>query len=467
MKAVWKLLSLPLRQMPLATWLLVVCYVASLTAMVVDGRLPWLLLAALVIWFWHILAGTALRSAVRGDARMLPYFQRRLGQAGLLDLALTVVLTTLVALTTIAPVASHAALVCSGLLLIAALGLAMGTGIRALMLVWLGLIAAGWFPQFLKRVLQSAQQSMLTPVALLLLAGLLVYLALRPLLKLDDREISESPLGTALGGTPSRSGTRVPGRPRTRWSRLFSGVLNSQAERYLHKALHRYQRKPSERHRIALVRAVLLPHDSPQAVLMQFAIMVLFAAVYFFATHAASRWQVAYVGAYAVIIGTTRFTTVGRGLVRMRANLAELYMTLAPVTRAEFQAVLVNSLTWLVGESLFYCLGFGLLVDLLMHAHQPLRLLLAVGISGLSAAMFAFAAYLVGPESSSGQMIMRLVLMVFYVALYSLAYWLIGRLGLELGAALAVLLIVPFGFGTWWSARREFLRRTPRFDVPL
>jgi hypothetical protein len=335
------------------------------------------------------------------------------------------------------------------------------------LLAWVGLIAVGWFPRLASFLAYAVVHSPLTPLAVVLLAVLLVRLAVRPLFELDDQEVAESPLGTALGGSPSRFSGTGSGRPRSRLGRVLSRILEGQAEKHLHRALRRYERKASEGHRIALVRAVLLPHDSPRAVLIQVAMIGLFATFYFFATHAATRWNAVYVGGYAVLVGTTRFNTVGRGLKRMRANLAELYMTLAPRTHAEFQSTLVDALTWLVAVSVFYCLALGVLVDVLMHAHQPVRLLLAVLISGSAASVLAFSAYLVGPESTSGQAIMRVILMLFYMGLYALAYWLLGRFGLGTGALLGVLLTWTFGIGTWLSARREYLRRTPRFDVPL
>jgi hypothetical protein len=467
MKAVWKLLGLPMRQMPVAVVLVLLLFLASLALLLVSGKPSMLLLTGLAVLFWHMLAGIALRGLMRAHTRMLPSFGRRLLQAGLLDLTVCVLVPGLLARVAGPALASHAALAFAGLLLVAAMGMATGAGMRALMLAWVGLVAMGWFPRLGSFIAYAVVHSPLTPLALVLLAVLLVHLAVRPLFRLDDREVAESPLGTALGGSPSRYSGPGPGRPRSRLGRLLSRILEGQAETHLQRALHRYERKTSKRHRIALVRAVLLPHDSLRAVLVQVAVTGLFATFYFFATHAATRWNAVYVGGYAVFVGTARFNTVGRGLKRMRPNLAELYMTLAPCTHAEFQSTLVDALKWLVVVSVFYCLALGVLVDVLMHAHQPVRLLLAVLISGSAASVFAFSAYLVGPESTSGQVIMRLVLVLFYMGLYALAYWLLGRFGLGPGALLGMLFTWTFGIGTWLSARREYLRRTPRFDVPL
>lgn len=467
MRAVWKLLGLPARQMPVALALTLVLYLAALAATLVTGQAPWIVTAGVAMFFWHILAGIALRGVMRAETRMLPHFRRRLLQAGLLDLAAGVLVPVLLGAWAIPALLPHAALAFAGLLMIAAVGLASGTGMRAVMLSWVVVVALGWFPKFTARIGHLALHSPFTPPILAVLAIMLAFLALRPLLRLDDREITESPLGTSLGGSPSRFAGSAPSRPRSWTGRLMSRILEGHAQTFLDHALQRYRRDPNARHRTALVRAVLLPHDSPRAVLMQLVVIGLVATFYFFATHAGTRWNAAYVGAYAVFVGTARFNTVGRGLKRMRANLAELYMTLAPRTRAEFQATLMDALAWLIAVSLFYCLALGLLVAVLMHVQHPAHLLLAVLISGAASAMFGFSAFLIGPESTSAQVIMRLVLMLFYVGLYALAYWLLVRFGLVTGTLLAMLLTLPFGIGTWRSARREYLRRTPRFDAPL
>lgn len=469
MKAAWNLLTLVFRQLPVAAWLLAACFLAALVGLAVTGLAAWMAGLAITVWFYHILAGISLRGVLRHESLLLPRFRARLALAAAIDIVLTILVPVLVALVLVPQGAASAGLLGAGLLLLASLGLGSGLGMRAMLLFWVVLMLVGWLPDFAKDLLVRAVHSPLMPILMVLVSVLLCSLALRPLLEVSDHAIDASPLGAALGGNRPGTGTlgSASPRPRTPLARWLRSLLDSHADSTLVGALARHRARPGERTRIALVRAVLLPHDNPRAVLVQVAIMAVIGTGYFFLTHAAQRWDPTYVGAYAVILGTLRFASIGQGMVRMRAHLAELYLTLAPRTRRAFQATLADAMLWLVAVAVFNCIVFALLIILLLHAQQPLRLMLAAGISGLAGALGALSVSLVGPDSTGGSMIARLLMLSAAVGTYALVYWLLGRFGPGLGAGMALVLTLPFGIGAWRAARSEYLKRSPRFDVPL
>lgn len=209
-----------------------------------------------------------------------------------------------------------------------------------------------------------------------------------------------------------------------------------------------------------------MPHDNPQAIGLNLLLAIVIAVLYFSVTNAGHRLQAGYLGAYAVIFSMSRFAAVGRGMLQMRPNLADLYMTLAPDTHKAFQATLADTLLWLVGTAVFNCLAYAVLIALLHDAH-PTQLLLATGITGTAAAFSALAVHLVGPESKGGRMLAQFALLAGAFGAYALVYWLIGRFGLTLGAIIGAVITLPFGIGGWREARKIYLQRTPVFEAPL
>jgi hypothetical protein len=141
-------------------------------------------------------------------------------------------------------------------------------------------------------------------------------------------------------------------------------------------------------------------------------------------------------------------------------------MTLAPSTRAEFQATLADVMQWLIVVAVFSSVAYAGLVVLLLHVGDPAQLLLAASISSVAASLCALAAQLIGPESTFGRIVAQLLVLAGAIGAYALTYWLLGLFGLDWGSAASILLTLPFGIGTWLAARREYLGRAPRFDLP-
>lgn len=465
MSAACKLLVLVFMRMWVAGALLVALYLGGLVMMVWLHAPSLILAAAAAGWLWHMMAGMTLRDLLRPETLLLPDFRRHLALAGVIDIALTIVLPVLLMLALGG--ASHVLLTIAGMLLALAFGLAMGTGLRVTLVFWLVFVVAGWKPGLSAMVARAALASAWTPWLLALLAVLLLRLTLRPLFVVADRRYDESPLDAmADGRKPVQAADGAPRRRGWLYAKM-NWLADITAQRAMHAALARFRRRPSALARLNLIRSVLLPHDNAAAVALRLLLMAAVGAAYFLATHAGQRWQAGVVGGYAVILGIGRFSTIGQGMLRMRPNLADLYMTLAPNTRAEFQATLADVMQWLIVVAVFSSVAYAGLIVLLLHAGNPAQLLLAAGISSVAASLCALAAQLIGPESTFGRILAQLLVMAGAAGAYALTYWLLGLFGLDWGSAAAIVLTLPFGIGTWLAARREYLGRPPRFDVPI
>lgn len=463
MKAVWKLLMLPARRMPVGAAIVWPGFVIALVAMAWMREPALAMAVGIMTWFWHTMTGFTLRSLLRPDTLLLPHLRRHLAAAAAVDIVVAVVLPTLL----VAAIGgSHVLLTGALLALAVALGVASGTGLRAALLFWVIFVAVGWLPRPMLAAMQNVLDSPLPALAVLLIAALMLSMALRPLLNRRDVEADESPMQAMADGRKPQPGSDGLPRPRTALARRMAAVMEWAAQRAMDSALVRFRRRPGGIARLRLVRTLLLPHDGPLAIALRLVTVSLFITFYIVATHAVQRWDARYVGAYALMIGVGRFAAVGRGMLRMRPNLADLYMTLAPDTRSEFQAVLADVLLWLVAVVVFNCVAYAAVIAVLLHAAQPGLLLTAVAVTALGGAWAGLAVHLVGPESNTGRTLAQIVLMIGLAGVYALVYWLLARLGMGIGTPVALLVTLPFGIGAWRAARTEYLRRPPRFEAP-
>lgn len=465
MKAVWRLLSAPLRRMPLGCTLALLIYLAGVAGLALLRHPAAFSGVVLGSWLWHLLAGMTLRSLLRPESLLLPGLRRHLAVAGGIDVALMAALPLALHVAFSGP--AYAALIGAGLLLVVALGIASGLGLRALLLLWLVFVLAGWMPHLLEDVALALRDSAWTPLLLLLVGALVLELALRPLLSTRDRGDDESPMQALADGRRPAAGADGTPQARGPIGKRLSAAFDGTAQRALQHALARFHRRDSATTRMMVLRSVLLPHDNASAVMIRLLWVTAFAALYFFAFRSSRSWNAGAVGAYAVFLAVARFGAVGNGLVRLRPNLADLYLTLAPATRRDFQRMMADALLWLAGVALFNCAAYAVLVAALLHAHEPVRLVLAAVIAGGSGALVALAAHLVGPESKTGRGIVQMLVLGGAAAVYGLVYWLLGRFGTLVGGGIGAALTLPFGLGAWQAARREYLQRAPNFDAPI
>ncbi len=465
MRAVWKLLILPIRRMPVGCTLVIFVWLSGILIMALTGKAAIIIAVGVASWAWYMLVGMTLRTLMRPETLLLPDLHRHLSVAGLIYAVFTIVLP--VVLMVAGGSAAYALLAASLLLLAMAVGTSIGLGMRISLMFWLLAIFASWKPKLAAVAGHAVMASAWSPLLITLLAGLLLYFALHPLLVVNDRDIDESPLQAIADGR--KPATNADGTPRRMGliGKKLAPLLDGTAQRSLTAALSRFDNNRNYSSRIAVVRAVLLPHDNPQAIGLNLLLATVIAVLYFSLTNAAHRWQVGYLGAYAVIFSMARFAAVGRGMLQMRPNFADLYMTLAPDTHRTFQATLADTLLWLVGAAVFNCLAYAVLIALLLHDAHPAQLLLATGITGIATAFSSLAVHLVGPQSKGGRMLAQFALMAGAMGAYALVYWLIGRFGLPLGAIIGVAITLPFGIGGWREARKIYLQRIPVFDAPL
>jgi len=469
MKPVWQLWLQLWKRLPL---LAVLSTLLWLTGLVLFGLasayegLAYLGATTLAFgsWFWHIGQGQVLRGLCRPESFLLPGFRRHLAGLGavvaLQWIGLPAALIAIVHL-------PYAWLMSAGLVLAAALGLAIGCGRRVSLALWVVFIAAGWMPHLASRITQAALASPWTAPVLLLSAMLLLQFALSPLLRIEDRETPASPLENASLGRTASSGLEEAPAPRSAVARWISDLFDRAAQRAMEDTLRAYRRRPTAAGRLALVRRLLLPHDNTQAIALRLVLVAGMVAIYFLAVIHRQQFNAAVIGAYAILLTMARFPQLGRGMLRMQPNLADLYLTLAPSTRAEYQRIVVDALMLLVPISVLTALTYTLLGSLLSHAAEPARMMLTAGIVATSASLVGLAIHLIGPEGSFGRAAVNLVLIFGAMAAYWAGYWVLGALGLAWGALALGAVTISFGAAVWFAAQREYQRRSPSFDAPL
>ena len=354
----------------------------------------------------------------------------------------------------------HAVLAGTGLLLAAAVGLASGTGRRASLLIWLVFVGAGWMPQLAMRIGQAALRSPLTPLLLLLVSVLVLMLVLRPLLRIEDAETDASPLAsTGLGRMQPTGQDGAPTRGAI--GKRIGGWFDGMAQRAMERALAHYRRRADARGRMALIRSLLLPHDNPPAIALRLLLVAAMVTAYFFVIQHRPHYDAAVIGAYAVLLSLSRFPQLGRGMLRMRPNLADLYLTLAPATRGAYQKTLVDALLILVPVTALSALAYTALGIVLVHASEPARMLLTAAIVGTAASLVALAVHMIAPEGSFGRGIVNIVVVLGAMAAYWGGYLLLGVAGLAWGGGMLALVTLSFGAGVWYAAQREYQRRAP------
>jgi hypothetical protein len=470
MKVAWQLWLQLLRRTPLLVILANALRVGALYFYVewlrADQSVVFVVTAlfALASWIWHIGQGHNLRNLCVPESFLLPGFRRHLLVYGAIDLVSWVLLPlTLVAVAHM----PYPFLLGCALLLVSSVGLMMGSNPRTGAFLWPIFIVMGWMPSFMSVLFKEAMRSPLTPWLLLTIVALLLRFSLMPLLRIEDREADASPLeSTSLGRMQTRS---APGAPRRTglFGKRIAALYEHLAARAMRQALAAYQRNPNWQRRMILVRRLLLPNDNPEAIGLRIALVSLIVCFYFIAIMHRQHFDPAVVGAYAIMLSISRFPQLNLGMTRMRPNMADLYLTLAPETRAQYQQTVSDALLILVPISLFTALVYTALGAWLVHAPDPWRMLFVAAIVALAASLAALALHLIGPEGTTGRTIVNLVVVFGTMAVYWGGYWLVGTLGYALGGSLLALPALGFGVGVWFAAQREYVSRPPRFDAPI
>lgn len=418
-------------------------------------------LLAMGSWFWHLGLGLSLRGLCRPESFLLPQFRPRLAILAWVDAMQWVVVPGLFVVLLGLP---HAALATAGLLLAAAMGFAMGVERWVSLLFWPLLILAGWMPGLADQVMHAALGSPLMLPLLLLIALLLLRLAVMPMLAIDDRPPATSPLASMMLGRLAQTDA---GRSRSVLARRVEAWFDATAQRALERSLAGYRQHPDARGRLQLVRRLLLPHDNPMAVALRLMLAGLLVALYFLLLLHRPHFNATLVGAYAVLLALSRFPQLGRGLLRMRPNLADLYFTLAPASAADYQRTVLAALRVLVPISAFSAVAYTVLGIVLIHAPRPCALLLCAAVVGTSASLVALSVHLVGPEGTLGRQLVHVFVLAGAMGAYWGGTWLIGALGYAIGGGLLMVVALSFGAGVWLAAQHEYRRRMPCFDAPM
>lgn len=470
MNAVWQLWLQSFRRMPV---LVVLVYVMRFIALYFavksllgDDEMTLLTgpLFGMASWFWHIGQGATLRTVCIPESFLLPDFHRRLLIYGVIDLVVWVLLPLLFAWAMHTP---YLVLIACGLLLVPAIGLIMGCNPRASVFIWPIFILLGWVPGYFFELIKDTLHSPLTPLLMLAVAGLLIKLSITPLLRIQDREADTSPLeSTGLNRAQARGAAGEPARTGA-FGKRIGAMYDWASQRAMNRALATYQQRPSFMRRMVLVRRLLLPHDNPEAIVLRIALVAVIVGFYFFVVMHRRHFQPAIIGAYAIMLSISRFPQLNIGMTRMRPNMADLYLTLAPETRAEYQKTISDALLVLVPISILTALIYTLLGAVLVHAEDPWHMLLVAAIVSAAASLAALSLHLIGPEGTTGRTIANFVVLIGVMLVYWGGYWLVGRAGYLMGGGILAVVTLGFGFGAWFAAQSEYQQRPPRFDAPI
>jgi hypothetical protein len=415
-------------------------------------------------WIWHIGQGFNLRSICIPESFLLPQFRRRLFEYGAIDFAVWVLLPLLFAFVLSLP---YPLLIATGLLLAPAFGLLMGCNPRASMFIWPAFIVLGWIPGFLVELINHALLSPLTPLLMLALTALLLRLSITPLFRIEDREPDTSPLEST--GLNRNSMRNAPGEAQRMGAigRRITALYDQASQRAMNRALTSYKRHPDFARRMVLVRRLLLPHDNPEAIALRMGLVAVIVSFYFFAMLHRQHFEPAVVGAYAILLSISRFPQLNIGMARMRPNMADLYLTLAPETRAEYQKTISDALLVLVPISMLSALTYTSLGAVLVHAADPWHMLFVALIVSAAASLAALSLHLIGPEGRTGRTIANMVIVIGVMAVYWGGYWLVDAAGYLIGGGVLALVTLGFSLSVWFAAQREYQQRPLRFDAPI
>jgi hypothetical protein len=344
------------------------------------------------------------------------------------------------------------------------MGFAMGVERRISQFLSPLLKLAGWMPALAQEIVLGSLASPLTLPLLLLMSVLLLRLAWHPMVRIADRPPDSSPLqGLSLD---RRMSAETPAQ-RSALGRHFEAWADALAQRALERALARYRARPSAARHRALVRRLLLPHDNAAGIALRVATMAAFATLYLLVALHRPHFNATVIGAYATLLALARFAQVGRGMQRMQPNLADLYLTLAPATHAQYQRTLADALLVLVPIGVLSALAYTAVGIALTHASQPWLMLLVTTIVAGAGGLVALAVHLIGPRNTIGRHVANAVVLAGSMVTYWAGAWLVGALGYLFGGGLLAVVALGFGLGVWSAAQREYLRREPCFDAPL
>jgi hypothetical protein len=470
MKTSWHIWLQLFRRMPVLVVIANALWLAALVVgvMALNGTRGMLALGTplfgLGTWFWHMGQGYSLRSLCVPESFLLPEFRRRLLHYAAIDVVQWILIPLAFATLLHVP---YLPLVASMLVLIATVGLMTGCNPRTAIFIWPVFIVFGWMPSQFATMMKVAVQSPLTPLLILAVAALIVRLSVAPLLRISDRDVDSSPLeSTSLGRMQTRT---MPGEPRRMgaFGKRIAALYDTASQRAMTRALASYKRHPTLTRRMVLVRRLLLPHDNPEAIALRIALVAVIVCFYFFVVMHRQHFNATIIGAYSIMLSISRFPQLNVGMTRMRPNMADLYLTLAPETRAEYQKVVSDALTVLVPISILTALVYTAIGAVLVHAADPWRMLFVAAIVSASASLAALAVHLIGPEGTTGRTIVNLVILFGVMGVYWGGYWLVDTFDYLVGGGVLAVITLGFGFGAWFAAQREYLLRPPRFDAPI
>ncbi len=461
MRAALKLALLPLRTAPWAI-VAIVLMIGFGGVLSVIGRHPHpeiaLIFTGIGFGFLWLLAGMALKGIARKETLLLPDFPRALAQAAgawalLFWLAPCLIVATLYGL-------RPAWMALGGGAIGAAWAVLSTSGSRSGLWIWVLIVGARFVPPSLWLALEPALTSAWLPLTGLLLAALLLRLAWQRLFPAGDPPLPESPL---TAPDPMRRGVGA-GVPRGKLVRALNGWSELAGGARLKRLAEHYHAAPSLVRERALLRALLLPHEQPRGWLVRWLLFGAFLTLY--ALSVGRDATLAVVCGYATFFAMTGLNIVGAGMPRLQPSMVELYFILAPATRADFKARLVDSFLGVLPGAILSAFVYTLLATVLIDRAQWLQVLTTTAILAPPLALGTLALYLNLPTSVIARTLVMIVTIVGQMGAYWTGYALLTRFGPLWGGAPTLVLTWGFAIGAWTAARRHWIDSPLSFDPP-
>lgn len=465
MRALTRLLLLPLTR----TWLISTCGLLSFglamfeiwamgSRLEIVAFLPPFLLG---LYFCGLASGQALAPLLVNESLLLPYFRRRLLQAGLI---LGLALFGITALVLAASDQTQS------------IALAVSLGVVA----WTSAIAASieriyslvplllvFVPQLMPErlaVIGGYLQSVWSVPLGLLIGAFMLWHVLHDRLRASDPSNADSPMafiGSRWARNPAESGQR-PGR----FVGLLRAVFEGGADYTLQRAIAAQSQRDTRLHRARLFRAVLLPYDSAIGVVLNTGlVMISYAAVlWVIAYNAGPGGASAHTMAYlALIMGRTRCAAMGASFARMQPHLADLYLAVAPRRNADFQRRIFDTLATVIPVVIVQTLIGGGLIYALLGDARPVAMLGAMAIAAAGMAAVDMSIELLGPRQQAVRYMIGIGTTLLYIAAYGLVYLACVWVGTPMGLLLTGVPILVVGAGVFWLARDSFIDQPPAF----
>lgn len=460
------LLALPFKRYPVALIFMLILMAAgwSLLFFIDKDKVVWAAVGAhaYALMFLSMLSAMVWSSICRPDSQLLPRFRFYLLVVWAIYFGLLVFLPGLV----VAIRGSHAVLVTGGLSLIAALGIASGSGAKWAALVWMLPLLLGIWPEVRLAVWYALIDTSTAPLGLFAATSAILVATWRRFMLIGDQAPTLSPAdinASDLRYGPEAAQAANAGKL-TRW---FLGRQQAASARAFERILGRLAKHPQATAQRAL-SMILMPNLHWRGVALEALFTIVMVGIIGFLIGAQQGGKVLpqMVATYVGVLVALRFQTLHRATLMLRPSLTDAYLALAPPSHLEFAAAVTRALRPAVISALVFAATILVVVLPMVPAESRLALF-AGGMAGaIASSLLGLGVVLMQLDAERPRMLAGMIVLGFGGSLLGSICGAAFAASLAGGAAVAVAVIL-FMLG-FVAAGEAYARRWPiRFDAPL